>query len=63
MGQTDRVRKAIDQGIQYLRDQEKGDGTWESADNAAVLYPGGWTSLAMLALLNAGVKPSDPQSI
>jgi len=57
---VDQVRKAIDRGIQFLRDQEKGGGSWEAADNASVLYPGGWTGLAMLALLNAGVKPSDP---
>jgi hypothetical protein len=54
------VRKAIDRGVQFLRDQEKGDGSWEGVDSASVNYKGGWTSLAMLALLNAGVKPTDP---
>jgi hypothetical protein len=55
-----RVRKAIDRGIQYLRDQEHGTGNWEGADKTSVAWRGGWTSLAMLALLNAGVKHDDP---
>jgi hypothetical protein len=54
------VRKAIDAGVRYLRDQEKGNGNWEAVDKASVAMPGGWTSLAMLALLNAGVNPEDP---
>jgi hypothetical protein len=57
---VDQVRKALDRGIQYLRDEEKGQGDWESVDQASVMMPGGWTSLAMLALLNAGVPPDDP---
>jgi hypothetical protein len=57
---VDRVRKSLDQGIQFLRDQEKGRGNWEEVDQASVLMKGGWTSLAMLALLNAGVKTDDP---
>lgn len=54
------VRKAIDAGVRYLRDQEKGNGNWEAVDKASVAMPGGWTSLAMLALLNAGIKAEDP---
>ena len=57
---VDQVRKALDRGVQYLRDQEKGRGNWEDVDQASVIMRGGWTSLAMLALLNAGVKPDDP---
>jgi hypothetical protein len=56
---VDQVKKAIDRGIQFLRDQEKGRGNWE-VNNTSVVLKGGWTSLAMLALLNAGVKPDDP---
>jgi len=55
-----RVRKAIDRGIQYLRDQEHGTGNWEGVDKTSVAWRGGWTSLAMLALLNSGVKHDDP---
>jgi hypothetical protein len=54
------VRKAIDAGVRFLRDQERGNGNWEAVDKASVAMPGGWTSLATLALLNAGVKPEDP---
>jgi hypothetical protein len=57
---VDQVRKAIDRGIQYLRDKEKGNGNWEGVDKSSIGMQGGWTSLAMLALLNAGVKPDDP---
>src|SRR5262249_39123480 len=57
---VDQVRRAIEAGIQYLRDQEKGNGNWEAVDKASVSMQGGWTSLAMLALLNAGVRPDDP---
>jgi hypothetical protein len=56
---VEQVRKAIERGIQYLRDQEKGRGNWE-VNNSTVMVKGGWTALAMLALLNAGVKPDDP---
>lgn len=54
------VRKAIDAGVRFLRDQEKGNGNWEAVDKASVAMPGGWTSLAMLALLNSGVQSEDP---
>src|SRR5207302_7239139 len=57
---VEQVRKAIQAGVRYLRDQEKGAGNWEAVDKASVGWPGGWTSLALLALLNAGVSPEDP---
>lgn len=57
---VEQVRKAIDAGIRFLRDQERGNGNWEAVDKASVGFRGGWTSLAMLALLNAGVRPEDP---
>jgi Domain of unknown function (DUF4159) len=57
---VEQVRKAIDRGVQFLRDQERGTGNWESADQVSVITRGGWTSLSMLALLNSGVKPNDP---
>lgn len=53
------VRKAIDKAIQFLKDQEKGRGNWE-VDGEAAARRGGWSALAMLALLNAGVKPDEP---
>jgi hypothetical protein len=53
------VRTAIERGVQFLRDQENGSGNWE-VDGASAARPGGWSSLAMLALLNCGVKPDDP---
>jgi hypothetical protein len=54
------VREAIDRGVQYLRNVEKGRGDWEVHGGERLARPGGWTSLAMLALLNCGVKVEDP---
>ncbi len=55
---VDQVRKSIDKGIQFLRDQEQGRGHWE-VDAESTARKGGWSSLAMLALLQAGVPVED----
>jgi hypothetical protein len=55
---VDQVRNAIKRGIKYLRGAQKSDGSWE-IDDFSVTRRGGWTCLAMLALLNAGVSPED----
>lgn len=55
---VDRVRIAIDKGVQYLREKEAGKGHWE-VDAETRLRKGGWSALALLALLNAGVPPED----
>lgn len=49
------VRDAIDRAIAYLQREQRADGSWP--DFAA--NEGGVTSLCTLALLNAGVDPSD----
>jgi hypothetical protein len=54
------VREAIDRGVQFLRDAEGGNGNWENIDPTSAGHRGGWTSLALLALLNSGIKPDDP---
>ena len=56
---VDQVRDAISRGVQYLRDQERGKGDWE-IDTVSAAWPGGESSLALLALLNSGVDPRDP---
>jgi Domain of unknown function (DUF4159) len=53
---ADQVRKAIDKGVRYLKDHQQPNGSWE---DTPVLPPGGQTTLALLALLNAGVKADD----
>ncbi len=53
------VKRAIEKAIQFLKDQEQGRGNWE-VDGESNARRGGWTALAMLALLNAGVKPEEP---
>src|SRR5947209_5876187 len=56
---VEQVRGAIGRGVQFLRDQQTGRDNWE-VDVFAAASPGGETALALLALLNAGVKPDDP---
>lgn len=54
-----KVRQAIDDGVAYLRSQQKrADGSWETGQGG-LSGTGGWTALVLLALLNAGVKPED----
>jgi hypothetical protein len=55
---AEKVRTAIKGGIKYLRGQQLADGSWE-VDMLSATFQGGWTSLTMLALLNAGVPPQD----
>lgn len=56
---VDQVDKAIKKGIRYLRQEQRPDGSWEVNVTAAGMK-GGWTCLAMLGLLNAGVPVEDP---
>jgi len=53
-----KVQRSIDKAVGFLRSQEKEKGHWE-VDEEAAAQKGGWTSLAVLALLNAGVKVDD----
>jgi hypothetical protein len=52
----EKVNVAIDKAISYLRSKQK-NGSWEHVGISS--FPGGVTCLAMLALLEAGVDPSD----
>jgi hypothetical protein len=56
---VDQVRDAIDRGVRHLREMENRNGNWE-LDPISTQWPGGETSLAILALLNCGVEPDDP---
>src|SRR5262249_7363958 len=55
----EKVRVAIQRGVQFLRDQQTDRDNWE-VDVITSVKPGGETSLALLALLNCGVRPDDP---
>lgn len=65
---VDQVRNAIDHGVQYMRDKRVQDGSrvhWEvheglSIGGTSISFPGGTTCLALLALMNSGMKPDDP---
>jgi hypothetical protein len=52
------VRQAIKRGVDFLRAQQRG-GNWET-NEVKLNYPGGFTCLALLALLNSGVPATDP---
>ena len=49
------VRTAIRNGVKCLERQQKPNGRWDNN-----CQRGGSTALCTLALLNAGVKPNDP---
>jgi RNA polymerase sigma factor (sigma-70 family) len=53
------VRSAVAKAVNYLKRAQR-DGNWEGAEKTAAAWKGGWTSLAMLALLKSGVKNDDP---
>jgi hypothetical protein len=55
-----KVRKAIARGIDFMRRQQQNNGGWEVDQDAALQALGGRTALAVVALLNAGVRPEDP---
>lgn len=58
---VEKVRKAIDQGVRFLKKQQSPQGTWEGVVIGLLAdMDGGQTALATLALLNCGVKPDDP---
>jgi hypothetical protein len=57
---VDKVRKAIERGVKYLKSQQR-DGNWEGVVlNVLADMEGGVTALATLALLTSGVPPDDP---
>jgi hypothetical protein len=56
---VEQVKRGIDRGVKYLRQAQRLEGSWE-VDVTAAGVKGGWTSLALLALLNAGVPADDP---
>jgi len=56
---ADEVKRSIARGVEYLRQQEKGSGHWEVNEESAA-RTGGWSALAMLALLSSEVPVDDP---
>ncbi|MFN4258637.1 MAG: DUF4159 domain-containing protein [Gemmataceae bacterium] len=55
---VDQVRRSLDRGVEFLRKVGKEQGHWE-IDVVVNSHPGANTSMALLALLNAGVPPED----
>ncbi|MBI3411524.1 MAG: DUF4159 domain-containing protein [Planctomycetes bacterium] len=54
-----RVKTSIDLGVRFLRGKQLANGSWEVNIPSAGVQ-GGWSSLAVLALLNSGVPVNDP---
>ncbi len=51
------VQKSIDRSVNFLLSSQKDDGGWDDVND----YPGGVTSLVVLALLTAGLPPDHPK--
>jgi hypothetical protein len=56
---VEKVRKAIKDGANYLKQQQKADGNWQFRTQRA--SKGGGAALAVLALLTAGEPLNDPK--
>ena len=54
---SEEVEQAIREGVRFLKERQRTDGSWTDADAAART---GTTSLVTLALLTAGEKPDSP---
>jgi hypothetical protein len=54
------VKASIGDGVRYLLDAQRPDGSWE-VNLPTVGIQGGWSSLALLALLNSGVPAEHPK--
>lgn len=54
---AEQVREAIDRGAKFLLNNQRNDGSWPDMPG----QPGGVSALCTLALLNAGIEPSDPR--
>jgi hypothetical protein len=52
------VERAIREGVRFLKDQQRDDGSWNDVDSDAHT---GTTSLVTLALLTAGESPKSPK--
>src|SRR2546423_14475491 len=51
---NDELAKAVRKGVEYLKKQQRADGTWPHVDAVGATALAGWT------LLECGVPPTDP---
>jgi hypothetical protein len=56
---VEQVKQGIAKGVKYLRRVQRPNGSWE-VDLIDPRMRGGWSCLALLALLNSGVPAKDP---
>jgi hypothetical protein len=57
---VEQVRKAIEDGKKFLRENQRDKGDWEPDIQYDKIAPSGTTALALLALLVAGEKSDSP---
>ena len=55
---ADQVRRAISRGTGYLIRTQREDGSWQGMESLG--FPGGVTSLAVVALIYSGIPDSHP---
>jgi RNA polymerase sigma factor (sigma-70 family) len=56
---TETAAKSRDAGIDWLKKNQREDGTWENT-GISIAWPGGSTALAVTALIDSGMKANDP---
>jgi Domain of unknown function (DUF4159) len=59
---ADQVRKAIDRGVTFLKNEQQPNGSWPDYIPTKQ-HPGATTAMAILALLNCGVPANDPRIV
>jgi hypothetical protein len=54
-----KVEEAVKKGVEWLKSQQKPDGSWVGTGTYMEMYPFGTTALAVYALLKGGVSPKE----
>jgi hypothetical protein len=56
----DGVKKALGRGCDYLKRTQKSDGAWSATEGTFLKFTDGFTSLAIMALINSDVPVDSP---
>lgn len=57
-----RVDAAVKKGVEWLKSQQKPDGSWTGTQQVEAIYPYGTTALCLLAVLKGG-EPKDSECV
>ncbi len=60
---SEKVKKAINKGVEFLKNKQKADGSWDlnQVSIGDRTFPAGETALVLHTLLESGVEPKDSQ--